>query len=73
MLGDKSLKSINPQINLLKCTPMNRSTKINETTHVYKFKHMQKYLKTGDLALNYFRSLKETKATVSPRTGDKSA
>lgn len=52
---------------------MNRSTKINETTHVYKFKHMQKHLKTGDLALNYFRSLKEMKATVSPRTGDKSA
>lgn len=52
---------------------MNRPTEINETTHVHKFKHMQKYLKTGDLALNYFRSLKEMEATVSPRAGDKSA
>lgn len=34
---------------------------------------MQKYLKTGDLGLNYFRSLKEMEATVSPGTGDKSA
>lgn len=52
---------------------MNRPTKINETTHVHKFQIMKKSLKTGDLALNYFRSLKEMEATVSPRTGDKSA
>lgn len=72
-MEDKSPKSPKLQMSFLKCTPMNRPTKINETTHVHKFQIMQKSLKTGDLALNYFRSLKEMEATVSPRTRDKSA